>query len=202
MSSIVASESLPESRAKRLKALTHATHDRLDRSVVGAASFATVSAYARFVEVQFLFHRDIDALYGDAELQALLPGLESRGRLPLLAQDLIDLGIAGAPAAHDPAFIAGERPDIPVALGWLYVAEGSRVGGALLRKEAARLGLSDTFGARHLAPAAQDGPAAYWRMFTSALDAIALDTDQEARVIAGANAAFARVQAYVDDKLR
>jgi heme oxygenase len=82
---------LEPSRARRLKALTHETHDRLDTSIMAAASFATVEGYGRFVTVQYLFHRDIDALYDDALLQALLPGLLERRRLPLIAADLTDL---------------------------------------------------------------------------------------------------------------
>jgi hypothetical protein len=59
----------------------------------------------------------------------------------------------------------------------------------VLRKLVSRIGLSDTFGARHLAPAAA-GPAAHWRDFTTALDAVALDEAGENQAIAGAQAAF------------
>lgn len=191
---------LEPSRAKRLKALTHETHDRLDKSIMAAASFATVEGYGRFVTVQYLFHRDIEALYDDAALQSLLPGLTERRRLPLIAADLADLGL---PLPHDdtpPAFSQTDAIDIPEALGWLYVAEGSNMGAALLRKEAARIGLSDDHGARHLAPASE-GPAAHWRAFTAALDAAELSAEEEACAVAGANAAFARVQALVDARV-
>lgn len=189
------------SRAKRLKALTHDTHERLDTTVAGASSFASRDGYVRFARMQFLFHRDIDALYADADLQTLFPGLGERRQLPLLQQDLADLAAAVPQPDTAPAFVPGAAFDLPTALGWLYVAEGSRMGATLLRKDAARLGLSDDFGARHLAPA-PEGPAAYWRIFTAALDGIALDAAAEDRVIAGAEAAFARVQAYADDTLR
>lgn len=191
---------LKPSRAKRLKALTHETHDRLDKSIMAAASFATVEGYGRFVTVQYLFHRDIDALYDNAALQALLPGLMERRRLPLIAADLADLDL---PLPHDDtptAFSQSGATDIPAALGWLYVAEGSNMGAALLRKEAARIGLSDDHGARHLAPAAE-GPAAHWRAFTAALDAAELPAEEETRAVAGANAAFARVQALIDARI-
>ncbi|WP_448664082.1 biliverdin-producing heme oxygenase [Sphingomonas sp. CJ20] len=180
----------------RLKNETHATHDKLDRSIMDAAAFDTLDGYRRFLRVQRAFHGDIDALYDDPALQALLPGLAERRRLPLIQADLTDLEEGeGAPAGS-----AGPTADPATALGWLYVAEGSNLGAALLRKEAARLGLSDTHGARHLAPA-EDGPAAHWRQFKEGLDG-ALLTDAEAkRAIAGANAAFARVQALVDAEL-
>ena len=185
-------------RARRLKAMTHDTHETLDRAIMQAAAFGSVEAYGRFLQVQYLFHRDIDALYDDARLQALLPGLAERRRLGVIAQDLADLGL-DAPAQDAPVFAPGAI-DVATALGWLYVAEGSSLGAALLRKEAARLGLSDRHGARHLAPA-PGGPAAHWRAFILALDAATLSAAEEERAGEGARAAFARVQAHVDARL-
>src|SRR3546814_17867216 len=71
------------------------------------------------------------------------------------------------------------------------------MGAALRRKEAAKLGLSDCDGGRHLVPAVE-GPAPHWRAFTAALDAVELNEDQEKRAKEGALEAFARVQALVD----
>ena len=188
-----------QSRAGRLKILTRETHDRLDKSVMSAGSFDSVEDYAHFVEVQYLFHRDIDALYRDAALQAVLPGLAERGRLALVEADLADLGRTLPPCGDLPAFRAGVM-DMPTALGWLYVAEGSTMGAALLRKEVAKFGLSDDHGGRQLAPA-PEGPAAHWRAFTAALDAVELTAEEEDRTVAGANSAFARVQALVDARI-
>lgn len=182
--------------SKRLKALTSESHQSVDDSIMSAASFEDQAGYVRFLIVQYLFHRDLAALYDDSRLQALLPDLAERGRLAQVAADLSDLD-HDLPAAEAPIFTAGEDHDLPTALGWLYVVEGSKLGGALLRKEAARIGLSDDFGARHLAPT-PDGPAAHWRAFAQALDAVPLDTQEDQRAGEGALAAFARVQALID----
>jgi heme oxygenase len=187
-----------ESRAKRLKVLTHDTHEGVDRSIMSAASSANLERYARFLTVQYFFHRDIEALYDIAALQTLLPDLAARQRLPLVLADLADLGL-DVPEADTPPLFAGAAVDVPTALGWLYVAEGSNMGAAILRKEAAKIGLSDSHGARHLAPA-QEGPAPHWRAFTAALDAVVLDAGEEERAGQGANAAFARVQSLVDSQ--
>lgn len=195
-----ATNALSNPLSKQLKSLTQQTHDRLDKSIMSAASFATIELYGRFVQIQYLFHRDIDALYDDARLQALLPGLAERRRSRLITADLGDLGLALPEDSAPLAFAPGTTTDLPTALGWLYVAEGSNMGAALLRKEAAKLGLSDDHGARHLAPASE-GPAAHWRSFTAALDAVDLTTEEEARAVAGAEAAFARVQGLVDARL-
>lgn len=184
------------SRAKRLKQLTHEVHEVLDRSIMAAASFETLPGYVRFVEVQYRFHHDIAALYADPILSALLPGLAERGRIALVEADFADLGHP-LPQTAPPIFAPGTIIDMPTALGWLYVAEGSNMGAALLRKAAAKLGLSDVHGARHLAPA-PEGPAAHWRAFTAALDAVMLSDAEEERAVAGAKAAFARVQRHAD----
>lgn len=188
-------------RSRRLKALTHEIHDRLDKSIMEASSFDSLEGYGRFAGVQWTFHRDIDALYDDAGLITLLPGLADRRRMALIAADLADLGRALPLVETPPVFPPDQSADSATALGWLYVAEGSNLGAALLRKEAAKLGLSDSHGARHLAPSG-GGPAAHWRVFTAALDAAVLSPEEEDRAVAGANAAFARVQALANAALR
>lgn len=181
-----------------LRDATRSTHGRLDASIMAAQAFATLAGYARFVAMQWAFHREIDALYDDPALTRLLPGLADRRRLAVIASDLMDLGIPLPSVTSTPRFPAAQPVDIPTAVGWLYVAEGSNLGAALLRKEAAKLGLSDTHGARHLAPA-EDGPAAHWRAFVIALNSIPLTDTETERAAAGAQASFAHVQALVDD---
>lgn len=185
------------SLAKRLKAGTEATHDRLDKSIMAGRPFADRERYGRFLEVQYRFHRDIDGLYQRQELAQRLPDLDGRRRLAQIAADRADLGLPALADPPPPAFTADSEPDLATALGWLYVAEGSNLGAAFLFKAAAKLGLDENLGARHLA-GHPDGRAAHWRQFTAALDAAGLDEAGEARAIAGAQAAFSRVQAYVD----
>lgn len=183
-------------RSKRLKARTTGTHERLDQSIMAGDPFASRERYALFVEVQYQFHRDIDALYDDMALDVLLPDLKGRRRFALVGQDLIDLGFDLPVADGEPAFPTGNAIDLPTALGWLYVAEGSNLGAAFLLKEALKLGLSEELGARHLA-GAPEGRGLHWRTFTAALDEIELTDAEEERVVAGAEAAFRRVHALV-----
>lgn len=186
-----------ESRAKALKALTHETHDKLDKAIMTGRPFESRERYGLFLKVQYLFHRDIDALYSNPVLGDMLPDLEGRRRFAQVAQDLADLGITPPEAAQAPAFGGGDV-DIPTAMGWFYVAEGSNMGAAFLLKAAAGLGLSETFGAHHLA-GAPEGRGLHWRTFTAALDKVDLDEAGEARVAAGAEAAFRRVHDLVTE---
>jgi heme oxygenase len=190
-----------ESRAKTLKSATHETHERLDKAIMAGEPFASRARYALFLQVQHAFHREIDALYVDPALDALLPDLAGRRRFDLISQDLADLEAAPLAVETAPAFAKGAPADIPTALGWLYVAEGSNLGAAFLLKAAAGLGLSEAFGARHLA-AAPEGRGLHWRTFTAALDALKLSQAEEARVTAGAEAAFARVHGLVGETFR
>jgi len=173
-------------------------HDRLDKSIMAHKPFESRTRYALFVQVQHQFHREIDALYASPELDKLLPDLSGRRRFDLIEQDLADLGMAAPSVSELPVFASSTDADLPTALGWLYVAEGSNLGAAFLLKEARKLGLSETFGARHLA-AAPEGRGLHWKSFIEALDGVRLTGPEEDRVITGAQTAFACVQELVNE---
>lgn len=181
-------------RSQRLKSATHEAHDRLDKRIMAARPFASRENYGRFLQVQYRFHCDMEDYFLSPVLAELVPELADRQRLPQIRADLADLGLP--PPEAD---TAGDRYDGQVAagLGWLYVAEGSNLGAAVLLKQAARLGLDEQFGARHLA-GHPDGRARHWREFTAVLDRIALAPEQELAVIEAASTAFDRVRGHVE----
>lgn len=180
------------SRTRRLKAATRVAHERIDQRIMAADPFVDRERYGLFLMLQYVFHRDLDCLFFDERLDMMLPDLAGRRRLLLIERDFADLGLA-VPRIDAPPMLSGDSAvDIAEALGWLYVVEGSNLGAAFLLKDAGRLGLGETFGARHLA-GAPEGRGLHWRTFTAALDAIPLTEDQECRAIAGAEAAFRRV---------
>lgn len=175
------------SRSQRLSQATHAPHEVLDRLVQAQAPFDSLEGFGRFVTAQYLFQAELQGLYEDPRLAGYLPGLPSRCRVEPARADLAELGVEmpasvpGAPAALS----LGE------SLGWIFVSEGSKLGAAFLLKRAEALGLSPTWGARHLAEP-EGGRAAGWKAFVKALDAVALDDRQEQLAEAGALAAFQR----------
>ncbi|QII30316.1 biliverdin-producing heme oxygenase [Stenotrophomonas maltophilia] len=183
-----------DSRSLRLKAATRDSHGALDKRIMAGDIFADRSNFARFLRVQYRFHRSIDALYASPALDALLPDLAERRRLQQVRSDLQDL--EQALPGEDITALGNDLP-LPTALGWLYVAEGSNLGGTVLYKMAAALGLDRDFGARHLA-AHPDGAARHWREFTAALDAVVLSPAQEQEVIDAADAAFRSVHGHVE----
>lgn len=165
-------------------------HDLMGRLDV----FASRETFARFVRAQYRFLSDLEPVLESRALIEWLPDLPQRSRAAACLQDLADLGAttrAGEPA---PRLV---RPG--EAWGWLYVSEGSTLGAALLLQQARALGLSETFGARHLAPHPL-GRAAAWREFQAALDAANASPAQTEQAIAGARAAFDRFGQLLNDE--
>lgn len=180
-------------RSQRLNQITHAPHDRLDKTVKAHAPFETLENYSRFLVAQYLFQAELRALYNDPELIRLVPDLPLRCRADQAAADLADLGVALPPALPG----APHAPALAEALGWLYVSEGSKLGAAFLIKRAVALNLNETFGARHLGEP-EGGRAAGWKTFVRTLDAQVFSAEQEARLDAGAIAAFERFNVLLE----
>lgn len=191
----IGTSELEPSRTKRLRAATHEAHKVLDSFIMSAKPFENRENFGKFVQTQYLFHRDLDAFFCNETLDQLLPDLKGRRRLDFIAQDLADLTIT-APDNADIRFSEDAAAfDLPEALGWLYVVEGSNLGAAFLLKDAAKLGLDETFGARHLA-GAPEGRGLHWKTFVAALDAVELTAEEENRMISGAEAAFHAVHGH------
>jgi len=181
------------SRSKRIKQATSSAHDRLDQVILDYRPFAAPHRYRLFLRMQHGFHGSLQHLYRALASDPRLSGFRCYSRFSRIEEDLRDLGenpsLIAATVHHEPPILQ----NLPSALGWLYVAEGSNLGAAFLLKEAMKLGFSETFGARHLAAPAE-GRGAYWRSFTAVLDAIDLPEEAEAHVIRGAQHAFESVR--------
>ena len=177
----------PSLRSQRLNQITHEPHAKLDALVKAHAPFETQANFARFVVAQYLFQSELVSLYNDPELIAIVPDLAERCRAEAAKADLADLDtpIPGPMAG------AVQRPSKAEALGWLFVSEGSKLGAAFLIKRAVGLGLSESFGARHLGEPA-GGRAEGWKNFVRTLDGLAFSAEEEAAVDKGAIDAFNR----------
>lgn len=182
-----ATEQRPNLRSQRLNQITNEPHSKLDALVKAHAPFETPANFARFVVAQYLFQSELVSLYNDAELTAIVPDLPARCRADAARADLADLD------TDVPAPVAGalKNPTKAQALGWIFVSEGSKLGAAFLIKRAVGLGLSETFGARHLGEPA-GGRADGWKSFVKTLDGLEFSTQEEAEVEKGAIDAFNR----------
>ncbi|AMB85778.1 heme oxygenase [Pseudomonas agarici] len=174
-------------RSQRLNQITNEPHTKLDQLVKAHAPFENQANFARFVVAQYLFQSELATLYNDPELIAIVPDLPARCRAEQAKADLADLD------TEVPAPVAGalNNPSKAQALGWIFVSEGSKLGAAFLIKRAAGLGLSETFGARHLGEPA-GGRAEGWKSFIRTLDGLTFSAEEEAAVEKGAVDAFRR----------
>ena len=177
----------PALRSQRLNQITNEPHQKLDALVKAHKPFEEVANFARFVVAQYLFQSELKALYTDPALKEIVPDLPERCRAEQAKADLADLN------TEVPAPVAGavNSPSKAEALGWIFVSEGSKLGAAFLIKRAVGLGLSDTFGARHLGEPA-GGRAEGWKSFIRTLDGLELTAEEEADLDKGAVAAFER----------
>ncbi len=171
------------SRAALLKERTAGAHAALEMRIDGLQPFASRGRYALFLQAQLAFHQYVEPLYREGPAAALMPDNEHRSRLRQVEADLRDLGIAAGQGG------AADIRSLAEGVGWLYVAEGSKLGAAVLLKAVDALGLHGDFGARHLA-ADDRGRGLAWRLFTGALDALALPREDDERVVDAANDAF------------
>ena len=181
------SASRPALRSQRLNQITNEPHQKLDALVKAHKPFDEVANFARFVVAQYLFQSELKALYTDPALKQIVPDLPERCRAEQAKADLADLN------TEVPAPVAGavNSPSKAEALGWIFVSEGSKLGAAFLIKRAVALGLSETFGARHLGEPA-GGRAEGWKSFIKTLDGLELTAEEEADLDKGAVAAFER----------
>ncbi len=177
---------ISNSLSLRLKQETAAEHERMHHQLMSEAKvFSSKEKYAQFTLSQYYFQREIEHLFEKEGVAGLIPDLDIRGRSKQALADLNDLGIQ--PNGQQ---LQSENVQLPEALGWIYVSEGSTLGAAFLFKEAQKhLGFSETFAARNLA-AYPEGRAKVWKRFVKALDEAGFDQTQQDRVVQGALDAF------------
>ncbi|PRB83906.1 biliverdin-producing heme oxygenase [Pseudomonas sp. MYb185] len=192
-------DSITEPLSVHLKSGTTALHESLDQRIMALAPFSSRERFVCFLRMQLRLHLVTSPLYQSAELQKRLPGLGERNRVDAILADCADFAVTEEQLAEDRSAAAAvwvEEGD--AALGWLYTHEGSTLGAAFLLKHARdQLGLSETFGARHLA-GHTEGRGLHWRRFKDELDAIELTAEQREQALAGARQAFAFVRASVE----
>jgi heme oxygenase len=176
-------------RSQRIRELTHDLHKRLEDTVSEWAPTETHAGFTRFVQMQYLFQSEIQALYHDAQLIKLFPDLPERCRVKAAEADLADLGSA-IPEAVPGAL---QSPTQAQAMAWIRVSEGSKLGAAILFRHAVSLGYSQTRGARHLAEP-EGGRARGWKAFNAIFDNLQLSVEEEAQVDQASRDAFARLE--------
>ncbi|PZQ64600.1 MAG: hypothetical protein DI570_04905 [Phenylobacterium zucineum] len=172
----------------RLREATRAQHEALERRSNVVDRIAAPGARRALVEGFHRLHAGLEP--GLAHWLEPVDGLDfaARRRAPRLVEDLKALG--GEPASDLAAPAPASRAE---ALGWLYVLEGSTLGGRVIRKQVtagggdmAGLGFLDPYGA-------EQGDR--WRGFLAVMAREARTDDEVEAMVAGAQAAFRYAEA-------
>lgn len=173
-------------RMSKLRASTSAVHDQLDKKIMDRSPFASKEHYGLFLRYQYHLMSYVASLYQGDQLASMINNLKSRDRTEHLLADFKDLDMIQPNQAMSNAQFSASLHE---SLGWLYVVEGSKLGAAVLAKEAEKLGLNSEFGARFLAGSGA-GRGSHWRQFMQDIEALPLDEQQEQEMLNGAQAAF------------
>ncbi|WP_375459442.1 biliverdin-producing heme oxygenase [uncultured Enterovirga sp.] len=169
-----------------LRATTRQDHEQVDR-IYARFDLTTVAGYRCFLSAIATAHLPVEAALDRWDAHAVLPDWTGRRRAEALRIDLIELGAATSIGLHAPDF-----PSVPALLGGLYVLEGSRLGGAMLRRS-----LPPGSPARFLGAAAEPGS---WRMLLDRMD-WALQAPHDVEIASAAARAVFRVFAAAGDEI-
>lgn len=167
-----------------LRQATHAQHLALEAGSDIEARLRDVATrrdmVARFLDL----HERVEAITAGYISEIATFGCALPGRARLIHSDLRQLGVRPSPPiAVSPAASFGE------ALGWLYVAEGSMLGGRVMRRAMTAKGI-DQEGLGFLDPHGQD-TGRQWREFLAMMElACSSGRARQVEVVTGACRAF------------
>ncbi|WP_017731417.1 biliverdin-producing heme oxygenase [Nafulsella turpanensis] len=125
---------------EKLRAETRGEHDKLE--AIGLSDkimdkTLSLEEYKKLIRVHFMVHQALEEQLEANGVEELFPALdyEQRRKMPLLEQDIGELGIAREPLSRQEP--AGQLPQLnkPFGLlGCMYVLEGATLGGMVIVK--------------------------------------------------------------------
>lgn len=160
-----------------LRSATEDAHARVD-AAFGRFDLGTRAGYRTFLLAQAAAHLPVEEALDSADAGGVIPDWPARRRAGLLRADLAALD-APVPDRGDIAV-----PDDAASIaGMVYVLEGSRLGGAMLRTRVAP--------GSPLGFLAAPAPPGSWRALLARLDEVLADPPARERATGAARATFA-----------
>lgn len=185
---------------KKLKSETQEAHNKIEQSPLTRAIVEKSirrEEYAELLKRFLRFYAPCEKRIRDSSLwQAPALSLESRQKSPLLEEDLEFLGYA--PGASQNLQDYGALPQLQekeAILGYLYVVEGSTLGGQIMgRSIADHLGLAKGKGASFFNSYGKENLAKMWRSFQYFLeDYVRAFPETQAPIIESAQQTFEKL---------
>lgn len=172
-----------QSRRGRVRNQILARHERLDLTVREACFFESLDGYQQYLTATAAARIDLETALERSRVKDIVPVWPGYSLTPALIADLGDFNLSSrtgsTPAPMDHATVWGVA----------YVLAGASLGAIVLSRRAADLGLSASFGARHLFQ--QAATAKTWGPFLTMFNTLALTSEQEDACVEGAHHAFA-----------
>lgn len=147
-----------------LRERTAAAHAEVDAAIGG---FDSRAGYCSYLYGMLAFREPVEHLLSGAEFPARFGAWRPLAISSSIRADMADLELAAPDAMAAPAGLADKLNNPSALLGTLYVLQGASLGARVLVRRAASLGLSASFGARHLALQAEDNG---WPQFLEILN--------------------------------
>jgi heme oxygenase len=171
----------------RLKSGTEQQHREIESLVDPVKNFCTLTAYKSHVFKTWRFYRSLEADLAALDWSAIGIDFAARRKLPLLERDLVVLGIRRSHAPDD----AGPSAQIEMnfALGCMYVMEGATLGGQVISRHLATLGIGpDNGGLFFNGYGTRTGQM--WKSFQVSAASCCVTEDQVCQAVNGAKSAF------------
>lgn len=176
---------------RRLREATAEQHCRLEALADVEGRLRDLARRAGMIEGLLSFHREAEDRLEAHDVEIGLAGFERAGRAAALEGGL---AVLGTPGRGSPGRVADT--DLSTALGWLYVAEGSALGGRVMRKSMVRDGI-DLSGLGFLDLPGDRTSARWVACMTLIEDAVNGGRADPDLVVQGAVAAFDRAHALL-----
>lgn len=184
-----------------LRRTTGHDHARLEADLGLVERSLTSARYRRVLEAFHGYHAAVE------EPIRVIPGvislaldLDRRRKLALLERDLRALGLDGRSLAEIPAASGAAVPrTVGEALGCLYVLEGATLGGRIISRRLASLGVAPAAGGAYFHGY---GPhtGEMWRALVVVLDEASRALDAEQTIVAFARETFAALHDWLRER--
>jgi heme oxygenase (biliverdin-IX-beta and delta-forming) len=186
---------------EKLRSRTKEVHRRLEEnsvlSKITQPSFS-LSDYIFLLEKFYAFIQPAEQLvFGMPELSEIVPEFERRRKAELLISDLRYLsGSKVVPAIRDSS-ISAVINSIPQALGYLYVLEGSTLGGKIISENLKNfLGIEKDSGGKYFNNYSEER-GNMWKSFVGMLNSQNLNAEKEEELIVSSVNTFLKLEKWL-----
>jgi heme oxygenase len=184
-----------------LRRATEHDHARLEADLGLVERSLTGERYRRVLEALRGYHAAVEEpLRAIPGVSALALDLDRRRKLALLDRDLGALGLDERALAEIPVASGAAVPrSVGEALGCLYVLEGATLGGQIISRRLAGLGVTQAVGGAYFHGYGPD-TGAMWRGLLVALDESSRALDAEQTIVAFARETFAALHGWLRER--